>query len=108
MINILLLFVGCIMDPIAAILLLAPILIPLGKTIGMDPIHFSTMMVFNLMIGNLTPPVGMTLILSTRFADISMGQGSRAVLPYIALSLIVLVLVTAFPWFSLFLPNLLF
>jgi tripartite ATP-independent transporter DctM subunit len=108
MINILLLFVGCIMDPIAAILLLAPILIQLGKTIGMDPIHFSTMMVFNLMIGNLTPPVGMTLILSTRFAGISMGQGSRAVLPYIGLSLIVLGLVTAFPWFSLFLPNLLF
>jgi len=108
MINILLLFVGCIMDPIAAILLLAPILIPLGQSIGMDPIHFSTMMVFNLMIGNLTPPVGMTLILSTRFAGISMGQGSRAVLPYIGLSLIVLVLVTAFPWFSLFLPNILF
>jgi C4-dicarboxylate transporter DctM subunit len=108
MINILLLFVGCIMDPIAAILLLAPILISLGQSIGMDPIHFSSMMVFNLMIGNLTPPVGMTLILATRFAGVSMGQGARAVLPYIALALIVLILVTAFPWFSLFLPNLVF
>jgi tripartite ATP-independent transporter DctM subunit len=108
MINVLLLAVGCIMDPIAAILLLAPILIPMGTSIGMDPIHFSVMMVFNLMIGNLTPPVGMTLIISTRFADISMGQGARAVLPYIGLSLIVLIIVTAFPWFSLFLPNLFF
>jgi tripartite ATP-independent transporter DctM subunit len=108
MINGLLLFVGCIMDPIAAILLLGPILVSLGQSIGMDPIHFSSMMVFNLMIGNLTPPVGMTLILATRFADVSMGQGARAVLPYIALALIVLILVTAFPWFSLFLPNLLF
>lgn len=108
MINVLLLAVGCIMDPIAAILLLAPILIPMGTSIGMDPIHFSVMMVFNLMIGNLTPPVGMTLIISTRFADISMGQGARAILPYIGLSLIVLIIVTAFPWFSLFLPSLFF
>ena len=108
MINALLLFVGCIMDPIAAILLLAPILISLGQSIGMDPIHFSSMMVFNLMIGNLTPPVGMTLILATRFAGVSMGQGAWAVLPYIGLALIVLFLVTAFPWFSLFLPNLVF
>ena len=108
MINLLLLAVGCIMDPIAAIMLLAPLLISLGTSIGMDPIHFSVMIVFNLMIGNLTPPVGMTLIISTRFAGISMGQGARAVLPYIGLALIVLILVTAFPWFSLFLPNLLF
>jgi tripartite ATP-independent transporter DctM subunit len=108
MINALLVAVGCIMDPIAAILLLAPILIPLGVSIGMDPIHFSVMMVFNLMIGNLTPPVGMTLIIASRFADISIGRAARAVLPYIGLSLIVLIIITAFPWFSLFLPNLFF
>jgi len=108
MINVLLLAVGCIMDPIAAIMLLAPLLISLGTSIGMDPIHFSVMMVFNLMIGNLTPPVGMTLIIASRFAGISIGEASRAVLPYIGLSLIVLIIITAFPWFSLYLANLFF
>ena len=72
MINIFLLIVGCFMEGVAAILLLAPILMPLATSIGMDPIHFGVMMVFNLMLGLLTPPVGMTLYIAMRFAEISL------------------------------------
>lgn len=108
LINIVLLIAGMFIDPIAALLLLAPILIPLGKTIGMDPLHTGTMMVFNLMLGNLTPPVGITLIITTRFAEISLMAASRAVIPYFLLGIVVLGLITVFPAFSLFLPNLVF
>ena len=108
LVNIVLLIAGMFIDPIAALLLLAPILIPLGKTIGMDPLHMGTMIVFNLMLGNLTPPVGITLIITTRFAGISLLASARAVIPYFLLGIVVLGLITAFPWFSLFLPNLVF
>jgi TRAP-type C4-dicarboxylate transport system permease large subunit len=81
---------------------------PLATSIGMDPIHFGVKMVFNLMLGLLTPPVGMTLYIAMRFAEISLPEISRAVIPYLCLGIIVLILITIFPWFSLFLPSLFF
>jgi C4-dicarboxylate transporter DctM subunit len=107
LINLLLLFVGCIMDGIAALLLLAPILLPLAPQIGMDPLHFSVMMVFNLMLGLLTPPVGLTLVVTMRIADTSLAGVVKELIPYFFLCLGVLTIITIFPWFSLFLPKLL-
>jgi C4-dicarboxylate transporter, DctM subunit len=108
MINLLLLFVGCIMDGIAAILLLAPVLLPLASQIGMDPLHFSVMMVFNLMLGLLTPPVGLTTVVTMRIADAPLGAVVKELIPYFLLCLAVLAIITIFPWFSLFLPKLFF
>lgn len=108
LINLLLLFVGCIMDGIAAILMLAPILLPLATQIGMDPIHFSVMMVFNLMLGLLTPPVGLTTLVTMRIADAPLGPVVKELIPFFLLGLAALTIITVFPWFSLYLPNLFF
>lgn len=108
MLNILLLFIGCFIDGIPAILLLAPILLPLVMKLGLDPVHFGVIFVLNMMIGNLTPPVGLTLLVTLRFSGVSLLDASRAVWPYLMLALITLGIITIFPWFSLFLPNLLY
>ena len=106
MLNVLLLIIGCFIDGVPAILLLAPILLPLVMKLGIDPVHFGVIFVFNMMVGNLTPPVGLTLLVTLRFSGVSLLEASRAVIPYLMLALIVLALITIFPWFSLFLPNL--
>lgn len=108
MLNLLLLVIGCFIDGIPAILLLAPILLPLAIKLGIDPIHFGVIFVFNLMVGNLTPPVGLTLLVTLRFSGASLMGSSKAVLPYFLLALLTLALVTIFPWISTFLPDLLY
>jgi len=108
MLNVLLLVIGCFIDGIPAILLLAPILLPLVTELGIDPVHFGVIFVFNMMVGNLTPPVGLTLLVTLRFSNASLLSASRAVLPYFLLALLTLGLITAFPWFSVFLPDLLY
>ncbi len=105
MLNLLLLVIGCFIDGIPAILLLAPILLPLAIKLGIDPVHFGVIFVFNLMVGNLTPPVGLTLLVTLRFSGASLMGASKAVLPYFLLALLALGLITVFPWFSVFLPN---
>ncbi|RJQ57484.1 MAG: TRAP transporter large permease [Desulfobacteraceae bacterium] len=108
LIILLLLAIGTIMDGVAAILLLAPILLPMSSRIGMDPLHFGVMIVFALMLGLLTPPIGITLIISAKFAQISLLRATKAVLPYFAIGVIVLLIIAFCPWFSLYLPNLVF
>jgi TRAP-type C4-dicarboxylate transport system permease large subunit len=108
LINVMLLVVGCFIDGIPAILLLSPILMPLTKMLGIDPITFGVMFVFNMMIGNLTPPVGLTLIVVLRFADVTLMEASRAALPFLMIGFLVLTLIIALPWLTLFLPSLFF
>jgi tripartite ATP-independent transporter DctM subunit len=108
LINAMLLVVGCFIDGIPAILLLSPILMPLTKMLGIDPITFGVMFVFNMMIGNLTPPVGLTLIVVLRFADVTLMEASRAALPFLMIGFLVLTLIVAVPWLTLFLPSLFF
>lgn len=105
-INIALLIVGCFMDLTPAILIFAPVVIPIGKALGMDIVHIGLMMVFNLAIGLFTPPVGTTLYISCSLGGVSMEEGSRGILPFFAATFIVLMLVTFIPGLSLWMATL--
>jgi len=83
-------------------------LLPLVMKLGIDPLHFGVIFVFNMMVGNLTPPVGLTLLVTLRFSGVSLLDASKAVLPYMLLAWIVLAVITIFPWLSLFLPSMLY
>jgi tripartite ATP-independent transporter DctM subunit len=106
LVNIFLLIVGCFMETIAAITILVPVLLPLMTKIGVDPVHFGLIMVLNLMIGLLTPPVGMVLYILARVANISFERTTRACLPFLIPLLVSLALVTYWPAMVMFLPNL--
>lgn len=108
LINLLLLVVGCFMETIAAITILTPVLLPVAAQVGIDPVHFGIIMVLNLMIGLLTPPVGIVLFVLARVAKISFEDCVRAVLPFLVPLLLVLVLVTFIPWVTLWLPTLIY
>ncbi|MEM8524522.1 MAG: TRAP transporter large permease [Bacteroidota bacterium] len=106
LINLVLIFVGTFMETIAALLILFPILLKVAVTVGVDPIHFAIIAVLNLIIGLTTPPVGVCLFVASGIGKVSIGKVSKASLPFLAVSLVVLTLVTLFPELSLFLPNL--
>lgn len=105
LINLLLLFVGSFMETIAALVILFPVLLPVAIGIGMDPIHFGVMVVLNLMIGLTTPPVGVCLFVASSIGDIPILQTTKAILPFLAVSIFVLMLVTFIPALTLFLPS---
>jgi tripartite ATP-independent transporter DctM subunit len=107
MINILLLFVGTFMETIAALVILFPVLLPVATGIGMDPLQFGVMAVLNLVIGLTTPPVGVCLFVAAGISKITLIQATKAILPFLAASIVVLLLVSYIPAISLFLPNLL-
>ena len=104
-INGFLLIVGCFMESLAAINILTPILLPLAISLGIDPVHFGVVMVLNLMIGLLTPPVGMCLYAIQRVANISFERLTRAISIYIVALLAVLLLITVFPPLVTWLPS---
>ncbi len=106
LINLLLLVVGCFMDTTPAILILAPILMPVAASIGVDPIHFGLIMVTNLAIGFITPPLGINLFVACRIADAPMETILKGILPFIAVMLGCLALITYIPDIVMFLPNL--
>ncbi|MCI9239682.1 TRAP transporter large permease [Oscillibacter sp.] len=106
-INLLLLVVGCIMETSAAIMILAPILLPLVAKFGVNPIHFGLIMVLNLAIGMITPPVGCNLFVAAGLAKTEFMRIVRAVLPLLFVMLIGLILVTYAPPITLTLPKLL-
>ncbi|PID56456.1 C4-dicarboxylate ABC transporter permease [candidate division KSB3 bacterium] len=108
LINLLLLFVGTFMETIAALIILFPVLLKVAVSVGVDPIHFAIIAVLNLMIGLTTPPVGVCLFVASSIGKIPLGKMSRAILPFLAVSLLVLLLVTYVPQFSLLLPQLVF
>ena len=101
--NVFLLIVGCLIDIGSAILMLAPILLPVAMAYGIDPIHFGIIMVVNLEIGFITPPIGLNLIVAMTAFKESFGLICRSVIPFILLMLGVLALVVWFPELSLFL-----
>jgi tripartite ATP-independent transporter DctM subunit len=107
-INLLLLVVGCFMETIAAISILVPVLMPVILKVGIDPVQFGVIMVLNLMIGLLTPPVGMVLFVLSRVASISFDRTVRAVMPFLLPLLLVLALITIFPELTLALPKYLY
>lgn len=106
LINLLLLFVGTFMETIAALVILFPVLLPVASSVGMDPVHFGVMMVLNLVIGLSTPPVGVCLFVASSIGKVSIGKTSKALLPFLGASLVVLLLVAFVPQITLFLPSL--
>ena len=107
MINILLLILGMIMESIPIILLLTPILFPIIGKLGIDPVHFGVMMCLNLMIGLLTPPIGLNLFISSSVAKVPIDEIVRNVWPMIIFLTLVLFFITIFPPLVTWVPNLL-
>jgi tripartite ATP-independent transporter DctM subunit len=103
--NLLMLFVGCFLEPTAAILILVPVLMPVVTQLGIDPVHFGLVMVLNLMIGLLHPPMGMVLFVLARVARLSIEKTTMAILPWLVPLLLSLILITYVPQISLWLPR---
>jgi len=104
-VNIMLLALGTLMDMAPLILILTPILLPVMKTIGVDPVHFGMIMMVNLGIGLITPPVGAVLFVGSAVAKLKIEQVVKAMKPFFVILLFVLVLVTYVPQISLWLPR---
>ncbi len=105
LINILLLIVGCFMDTLAAIIILTPLLLPIAVNMGYDPIHFGIIMVVNLAIGFITPPLGVNLFVGSGISGISIEKLSKAVLPFFVAMIITLLFITFIPQLSLYLVG---
>jgi tripartite ATP-independent transporter DctM subunit len=105
-INIVLLLVGTFMDITPAVLIFTPIFLPVMTALGMDPVHFGIVMVLNLCIGLCTPPVGTVLFVGSGVAKVSVTQVIKPLLPFLAVMILVLLLVSYIPEITLFLPNL--
>jgi TRAP-type C4-dicarboxylate transport system permease large subunit len=103
--NLLMLFVGCFLEPTAAITILVPLLLPIATQLGVDPVHFGLVMVLNLMIGLLHPPMGMVLFVLARVAKLSVERTTMAILPWLFPLLISLFVLTYVPQIVLWLPR---
>jgi tripartite ATP-independent transporter DctM subunit len=108
LVNLLLLVVGCFLETVAAITILVPVLLPLMIQIGVDPVHFGIIMVLNLMIGLLTPPVGMVLYILARISGLSFEQTTKACAPFLIPLVVCLGLVTFWPEMVLWLPTMIY
>ena len=105
LINILLLIVGCFMDTTPAIMVLAPILLPVATSIGLDPVHFGIIMVVNLAIGFITPPLGINLFVASRVGGTPLETVTKGIIPFILVMIVCLLLITYVAPISMFLPN---
>jgi len=106
--NLLLLFVGCFMETLAALLILVPIMVPAALSYGVDPVQFGVIMIFNLILGTIHPPIGVVLFVTSKIAEISYEAMSRAILPWLVPLLIVLLAITLWSPLTLFMPELVF
>lgn len=107
LVNILLLVIGCFMESLAALLILIPILAPAALSYGIDPVQFGVTMILNLIIGTITPPVGVVLFVVTRIGEVSFEVMSRVIMIWLIPLLIVLAAITIWPPLTLWLPDLL-
>jgi C4-dicarboxylate transporter DctM subunit len=104
-VNVLVLFIGTWMDPTATIVILTPILLPVAMKLGIDPVHFGVVFVYNLMIGLATPPVGYILYITSALGSISVERLTRALWPYLVVHLVVLFLISYLPWLVMVIPR---
>jgi TRAP-type C4-dicarboxylate transport system permease large subunit len=105
LVNLLLLFIGCFLDTIAAITIVVPILLPIALKLGVDPIHFGLILTLNLMIGLLHPPLGMVLFVLSRVAKLSVERTTMAILPWLIPLFAALFAITFIPELTLWLPR---
>jgi len=106
-VNVLLLIVGCFMEPNSAILVLAPLFYPIVMKMNINPIHFGIVMIYNLELGMLTPPLGLNLFVASGMTGYPLGRVVKAVVPFIIAMFVMLIVYTYFPIFSTWLPDLL-
>ncbi|MCM3714774.1 TRAP transporter large permease [Alkalihalobacillus oceani] len=107
LVNIFLLFIGMIMDALPAMLIFVPVLLPLSMELGIDPIHFGMIVVLNLMIGLITPPVGGLLYIVSKIGNVPFQHVSKSIIPFVFALIVVLMIVTYVPALVTWLPNLL-
>jgi TRAP-type C4-dicarboxylate transport system permease large subunit len=105
LVNVLLLIVGCFLDTIAAITLFVPILLPVALQFGIDPVHFGLILTLNLMIGLLTPPLGMVVFVLARISRMSVERTVMAILPWLVPLFVALIAITFIPQLTLWLPT---
>ena len=103
--NLILLVIGCFMEALAALLILIPILVPAAIGFGIDPVQFGLIMIFNLILGTIHPPIGVVLFVMSRIAEVTFEQISRAILPWLVPLLLVLAAITVWPPLTLWLPG---
>jgi len=106
-VNVLLLLLGCFLEGTTIILVILPVLVPTAQALGIDPVHFGVMAITNIMIGLVTPPYGLLLFMMTKIADVPLRDIVREVLPFLAVMLGALAVITLFPDLTLALPRLL-
>jgi C4-dicarboxylate transporter DctM subunit len=105
--NVLFLITGNFMEPTSVVLILTPIIFPIAMEMGIDPTHLGVLMVVNMQIGLVTPPVGLNLFVTSGVAELSLEDTIKASFPWLLVLLAVLILITYVPWISLVIPNLL-
>jgi TRAP-type C4-dicarboxylate transport system permease large subunit len=106
LLNLFLLVVGCLMDIYSAIVVVVPLIVPMGLAFGIDPVHLGIVFLANLQLGFLTPPVGMNLFLSSYRFNKPMSEITRAAMPMLFVLLVGVVLITYFPPLTTWLPRL--
>ncbi|HEY9051107.1 MAG TPA: TRAP transporter large permease subunit [Gammaproteobacteria bacterium] len=108
MVNVILWFAGDFMEPSSILLILAPLFHPIAVSLGIDPIHLGVIMTTNMEVGMITPPVGLNLYVAAGLTGMSLGQVTKAALPWMFVMIVALLIITYVPWLSLFLVNLLY
>jgi tripartite ATP-independent transporter DctM subunit len=106
LVTILLLFLGTFMDTLPALIIVVPVLFPASQQLGVDPVHFGVIVCFNIIQGQLTPPLGLLLFITGQIAKVRFEAVAKAVLPFLAINILVLLLITFVPSLVLFLPRL--
>jgi C4-dicarboxylate transporter DctM subunit len=104
-VNVILLIGGQFMEPSGLLVIVAPLVFPIAIELGIDPIHLGIIMVVNMEIGMITPPVGLNLFVTSGVANMPMMSVVRAALPFLAVLFVFLILITYVPWISTVLPN---
>jgi len=105
-VNIILLIGGQFMEPSGLLIIVAPLVFPIAIQLGIDPIHLGIIMVVNMEIGMITPPVGLNLFVTAGVAKMSVMSVVKAALPWVAIMMLFLIIVTYVPWVSTWLPTL--
>ena len=106
MVNIILIIAGCFIDANSALYILCPILFPIAQKLNINPVHLGAVMVVNLALGLITPPVGVNLFTGCGVAGIPLSEMIKKIWPFVIAVLIVLIVITYIPGISLLLPNL--
>ncbi|WP_158654101.1 TRAP transporter large permease subunit, partial [Helicobacter pullorum] len=107
LVNIVLFIMGQFMEPSSVVMIMTPLLLPIALQLGIDPIHFGIIMIVNMEIGMLTPPVGLNLFVASSLTGLSLKDVTISIIPWLCVLLVGLVLTTYVPEISLWLPNLL-